>query len=269
MEDERSIDVLAPYTTVETLLQQMSTLVQASLEPSPTPAAFFSGDGSSGDDGYLEPSDATTTFIPDLAPTTTQPQPDVVIRLKLSFDDGGIGAENATVETVIENLSEVVGDILELSVAPDVSQESGDTFIVSIVTSSSTDASVLRGDLSTIADKLASQVAARIQGIDVSLRSQKRSLNLLLFYSYVLLNHQVLTLQCHVIYIIIPILPTIISIPLILLTQGVEVLSIMRYGEPPLTTNHRDFPLWQWFIYAVCAVIVTTAMLLLLLAVSG
>lgn len=194
MEDERSIDVLAPYKTVETLPQQMSTLVQASPEPNPTPAAFFSGDGSSGDDGYFEPSDVTTTFIPDLAPTTTQPQPDVVVRLKLSFDDGGIGAENATVETVIENLSEVVGDILELSVAPDVSQESGDTFIVSIVTSSSTDASVLRGDLSTIADKLASQVAARIRGIDVSLRSQKRSLNLLLFYSYVLLNHQVLTL---------------------------------------------------------------------------
>ena len=36
----------------------------------------------------------------------------------------------------------------------------------------------------------------------------------------------------------------------------------------PMVIDRFDFPLWQWFVYALCAVIVTTAMLLLILLVG-
>ena len=35
-----------------------------------------------------------------------------------------------------------------------------------------------------------------------------------------------------------------------------------------MTIDHLDFPLWQWFVYAACAIIVITATTLLICAVS-
>jgi hypothetical protein len=59
--------------------------------------------------------------------------------------------------------------------------------------------------------------------------------------------------------------------------QAVELISITRYRppggvtDPPPTVvmiDPLDFPLWQWFVYAACAIIVTTATTLLICAVS-
>lgn len=54
--------------------------------------------------------------------------------------------------------------------------------------------------------------------------------------------------------------------------QAVEIISITRYqpptDPPPMMIDHLDFPLWQWFVYAACAIIVITATTLLICAVS-
>ena len=53
-----------------------------------------------------------------------------------------------------------------------------------------------------------------------------------------------------------------------LIVQSVSVIGVTRYEDTPPTIDHLAFPLWQWFVYAICAVIVTTATLLLMCAVS-
>ena len=57
--------------------------------------------------------------------------------------------------------------------------------------------------------------------------------------------------------------------------QAVELISVAVYRPPGGTTDPSptaidplDFPLWQWFVYGACAIIVTTATTLLVCAVS-
>lgn len=57
--------------------------------------------------------------------------------------------------------------------------------------------------------------------------------------------------------------------------QAVELISITMYqppggatDPPPTAIDPLDFPLWQWFVYGACAIIVTTAITLLICAVS-
>ena len=57
--------------------------------------------------------------------------------------------------------------------------------------------------------------------------------------------------------------------------QAVELILVAMYqppggatDPPPTVIDPLDFPLWQWFVYGACAIIVTTAITLLICAVS-
>lgn len=114
-----------------------------------------------------------------------------------------------------------------------VSQESDDVFRLLIVTSSSSFDNITSGDVDVIKTELLSwKLSSRLQGVTVSLE---------------LLSYNINTK---------------------LRLQKVEIISVARYRDTPLPIDHFAFPLWQWFVYALCAVIATTATLLLICAVS-
>ena len=127
-------DVLSPYSTADGLPQPTSTVSQ--LQPTPFPS---SGSG----DGGLEPAE-TTPFSVETT-STSPPSFDVMITLMVTFESGFTVTEEELVQ-LGQNLSDIVRDVLELTVAPSViSHDSEGFFVLLIATSSSRDPDVVRG----------------------------------------------------------------------------------------------------------------------------
>lgn len=143
-------DPLVPYTMMEDLSQQTSVLQMLFPTPSVTTALPNSGDGS-GDNSPLEPQET-----PTLQPTPVPPQPNVIIRLRLNFH----GLSDEEQMQLIQNLSDAVKDILQLSIAPTIFQQSEDIIDMFIVTTSSMFEPVANGDLTVIKAELNSIVGS-------------------------------------------------------------------------------------------------------------
>ena len=162
--DDRSRDIIAPYDESIPSSQPSRWLLQ----PTPTLIAF-SGYGSGYDDDYmyLETTEDATFPSPVTSSTTTQRPPDVIIRLRLSFESN-ITADQKT--QVGQNLSDIVKEILQLNLPPFVSQESDDVFSLLIVTSSSSFDNITSGDLNVVkTELLTGKLSSRLQGVTVSL----------------------------------------------------------------------------------------------------
>lgn len=72
----------------------------------------------------------------------------------VTFESGLVPSEEGLIQ-LGQNISNIVKDVLELSVSPAViSQDSEGVFVLLIVTSSSQDANVAEGDLNVIKSKL-------------------------------------------------------------------------------------------------------------------
>ena len=154
---------LMPYTTA---VRTASTAQILQPTPTPTPSMFVGDSSGSGDVGDLGPTDSTTFTSPLMPTATQQPDADVIITLRLSFH---VQLSGNMLEQFRGNLSDVVREILELSIEPEVTQRSDDTFNVLIVTTSSQNEDVSRGNLSAITAKLNSAAAARLYGVAVSI----------------------------------------------------------------------------------------------------
>ena len=138
------------------------------LQPTPT-LVVFSGYGSGFDDyTYFETTEDSATFPSPVSPSTaTQHPPDVIIRLRLSFESNITVGQRTQVG---QNLLDIVKEILQLSIPPSVRQESDDVFSLLIVTSSSNFDNITSGDVDTIKTVLqAGKLVSRLQGVTVSL----------------------------------------------------------------------------------------------------